>query len=187
MSAEDRVRWDKIYRQRARDPYPSPNPLLLQFTPAVTEGDTCRALDLAGGMGQNALWLAAQGYTVDLMDISRVGLQRARTEMTIHNLRTVNLLQIDVDGIQLEVNIYDLITVTHYLKRDLFPTIIKATKSGGRIIYDTFNIRYLELVPEFNRAFLLAIGELQSYFSQWDILHYEEDDHNSRIIAVKPR
>lgn len=187
MSAEDRVRWDKIYRQRAREPYPSPDPLLLQFTPAVTEGHSYRGLDLAGGMGQNALWLASQGYTVDLMDISRVGLQRARTEMTIRNLRTVNLLQIDVDGIELKENNYDLITVTHYLKRDLFATIIKATKAGGRVIYGTFNIRYLDLVPEFNKAFLLDIGELRTYFSQWDILHEEEEDHYSRIVAVKPR
>ena len=161
MSAEDRVRWDKVYKQRAREPYPDPNPLLLQYTPAVEDDDHPTALDLAGGVGQDALWLAAQGYTVDLMDISRIALQRARTEMTVQNIRNVNLLQIDVDAIELDEASYDLITVTHYLKRSLFAVMKKAIRPGGRIIYDTFNVRYLEIVPQFNTAFLLGIGELQ--------------------------
>ena len=51
MSAKDRVRWDKVYRQRARDPYPSPNPLLLEYTPPVDPDEGHTALDLAGGVG----------------------------------------------------------------------------------------------------------------------------------------
>ena len=130
MSAKDRVRWDKVYKQRARESYPNPDPFLLQYTPpAIDENVILTALDLAGGVGQNALWLASQGYTVDLMDISRVALQRARTEMVVQNVRSVNLLQIDVDDIQLKENAYDLVTVTRYLKRDLFPTIKASIKS----------------------------------------------------------
>lgn len=186
MSAEDRVRWDKVYKQRARDTFPDPNPLLLQFTPAVEEDEQRMALDLAGGVGQDALWLASQGYTVDLMDISRFALQRARTEMALQNIRNVNLLQIDVDEIELDESAYDLITVTRYLKRSLFTVMKKAIRPGGRIIYDTFNVKYLEIVPEFNTAFLLGIGELQSYFHGWQIIHSDEADHNSRLVAVKP-
>lgn len=186
MSAEDRVRWDKVYRQRTRDTYPDPNPILLQFTPPVKPEDNYTALDLAGGVGQDSVWLAQQGYTVDLMDISRVALQRARTEMALQNIRNINLLQVDVDDIDLKVSAYNLVTVTRYLQRDLFPPIKDSVKSGGRVIYDTYNVRYLQLVPEFNTAFLLGIGELRSYFPDWQILHEEEEDHNSRIVAVKP-
>lgn len=186
MSAEDRVRWDKVYRQRAKEAYPNPNPILLQFTPHVEADDGCTALDLAGGVGQDAIWLAQQGYTVDLMDISRVALQRARTEMMLRNVRRINLLQIDVDAIDLKSDAYNLVTVTRYLQRNLFSHIKNSVRSGGRVIYDTYNVRYLELVPEFNKAFLLGLGELQSYFHNWQIIHHEEEDHNSRIVAVKP-
>ena len=186
MSAEDRVRWDSVYKQRSHEPYPDPDPLLLQYIPPADSDDRLTALDLAGGLGQNALWLASQGYIVDLMDVSRVALQRARAEMAIRNLRNVNLLQIDVDDIQLDEATYDLVIVTRYLKRDLFPRIKDSVKPGGRVIYDTFNIRYLEKVPAFNKAFLLEIGELQSYFTTWTIISEDEADHNSRIVAVKP-
>jgi len=186
MSAEDRVRWDKIYRQRVKETYPNPNPILLQFTPAIESDQKHTALDLAGGVGQDAIWLAKQGYIVDLMEISRVALQRARTEMTSQNIRNINLLQVDVDTIDLDPDAYNLVTVTRYLQRDLFAPIKSSVKSGGRVIYDTFNVRYLELVPEFNKKFLLGIGELRSYFNNWQILHEEEEDHNSRIVAVKP-
>ena len=186
MSAKDRVRWDKIYQQRSQDPYPAPNPLLLQYAPPASEDSRLTALDLAGGLGQNALWLAEQGYSVDLMDISRVALQQARTEMTIRNIRNINLLQVDVDDIELKKESYNLVTVTRYLKRDLFPEIMASVIPGGRVIYDTFNVRYLEHVPEFNRAFLLQLGELRGFFSEWTILYEDEADHNSHIVAVKP-
>jgi 2-polyprenyl-3-methyl-5-hydroxy-6-metoxy-1,4-benzoquinol methylase len=126
MSSEDRIRWDNAYRQRLHRAYPSPDPLLLQFTPPLDkalgnkvsdaeaqddenshtpdnlEESVTRALDLAAGWGQNGLWLAEQGYNVDIMDISRVALQRARAEMAVRNLRNINLLQMDVDDLQLE-------------------------------------------------------------------------------------
>lgn len=186
MSAEDRVRWDQIYRQRFDQPYPAPDPLLLQFTPAVPQDQLLRALDFAGGQGQNGLWLAEQGYYVDIIDISRVGLQRARAEMAIRNLRNVNLLQIDFDDIQLDDEIYDMVCVFRYLRRDLFGQLMASVKSGGRLIYETYNTRYLELVPEFNTAFLLHPGELELAFQKWHVLHYEEPDHNARLVAVRP-
>jgi len=188
MAAEDRIRWDGVFRRSSNKPYPPPDPLLLQFTPlpAPPVEAPPRALDLAGGLGQNGLWLAAQGYTTDIMDISRVALRRALMEMTARNLRNVNLLQVDVDEIQLEAGAYEVVCVFRYLKRNLFPLLKKATQPGGRIIYSTFNLAYLEHVPDFNRNFLLDPQELVSYFMDWQILHHEEVGHVSNIVAIKP-
>ena len=33
MTGDDRLRWDQIYRERNEEPYPSPDPLLFEFTP----------------------------------------------------------------------------------------------------------------------------------------------------------
>jgi len=186
MSVEDRVRWDKVFRQRLSQPYPDPDPLLLQFTPPIQYNQRVYALDLAGGFGQNGLWLAAQGYLTDVIDISRVALNRARQEMAIRNIRYANLLQHDLDDLRLEANHYDVLCVFRYLKRDMFPLIKLAVKPGGRVIYETFNLRYLEIVPGFNPHFLLDTGELPVFFSDWQVIYEEEEKHHSRVVAVKP-
>ena len=199
MSAQDRIRWDEIYSKRNQDGnYPAPDTLLLDYAPAPESDTIPRALDLAGGFGQNGLWLAEQGYNVDIMDISRVGLRRARAEMTMRNIRNINLLQVDIDKLVLRrsglcdgINeicpqSYDLVIVFRYLRRPLFPILREAIRSGGRIIYETFNLNYLEQVPEFNRGFLLNSGELESAFNGWRFVHYDEASHVSQMVAVKP-
>ena len=186
MSAHDRVRWDNVYNQLNRKPYPAPDSLMLTYTPPVPANRERRGLDLACGYGQNGLWLAEHGYVVDLMDISRVALSRARAETASRNLRNVNILQFDLDDMDLDEETYHLICVFRYLKRDFMRKLKGAVIPGGRVIYETFNLRYLDLVPEFNTAFLLDVGELREMFTGWKVIHYEELDHISQIVAVKP-
>jgi len=186
MTAEDRIRWDKIYRDRKGKAFPNPDPLLYEYTPPVRRGQDRRALDLAGGIGQNGLWLATQGYIVDIMDISRIALTRTRVEMAMRNLRNVNLLQVDLDDFSLKEAHYDVLIVFRYLKRSAWDQIRAAVVPGGRIIYESFNLNYLEIVPEFNADFLLHPGELHDIFSLWKILYEEDEEHISRIVAVKP-
>lgn len=186
MSAADRHRWDQHYSQSQRSQYPAPDPILLQFTPVPTASERLRAVDIAGGLGQNGLWLAEQGYSVDIIDVSRVGLGRARSEMGLRNLRNVNLLQMDLDTLELNSATYEMVIVFRYLKRQLFPKIKQAVRSGGRVIYETFNTHYLEQVPDFNPDFLLEPDELATYFSDWKIIHYEEINYRSQLVAVRP-
>jgi tellurite methyltransferase len=186
MSQEDRARWDSIYRQRNQTVYPDPDPFLFEYTPPLTVSQEKRALDLAGGMGQNGLWLAQQGYTVDVMDISRMALIRGRAEMSARDLRNLNFLQVDLDNIDLKLNRYHLVCVFRYLKRDLFPQIRACIRPGGRIIYETYNTHYLDVVPQFNPVFLLEPGELAGYFADWKILHNADVKHIARLVAIKP-
>lgn len=186
MAAEDRIRWDGIFRQRTNQPYPPPDPLLLQYAPPPPSDDDPRALDLAAGFGQNGLWLAQEGYTVDIIDISRIALRRALSEQTMRNLRNVNLLQMDVDDLRLDAKRYDVVCVFRYLKRHLFPLLKRSIKPGGRIIYSTFNVDYLDVVPQFNKKFLLDLGELEGYFSDWQLVYSEDVGHVSHLVAIKP-
>jgi tellurite methyltransferase len=186
MSGQDRVRWDEVYRENAVEGYPPPDPILYEYAPPVNADDEHRALDLAAGVGQNGLWLAEQGYVVDLLDISRIGLLRAQTEAGERGLRNINLLPVDFDDYELEANRYDLVCVFRYLKRDFFSQIRRSVRPGGRVIYVTFNRRYLDVVPGFNSAFLLEIGELAGYFADWKVVHNWEENHISRVVAIKP-
>jgi len=183
MTAQDRIRWDQLYRERD-DNYPPPDPLLFEFTPPVS--DEPRALDVAAGLGQNGLWLAAQGYLVDMIDVSRVALLRAQQEMGRRQLRNINLYQADLDIYEFPINKYDLVCVFRYLDRDLFPKLRSCIRPGGRILYETFNTRYLEVAPGFNPDFLLEAGELAGYFADWKILHNNDGKQMSSLVAIKP-
>lgn len=185
MSARDRVKWNQTYQTKAQAPYPHPDLLLLDYTPSPREGAN-RALDLAGGRGQNGLWLAGQGYTVDIMDISRVALESARTEMAARGLRKVNLLAVDLDTTPLEAEAYEIICVFRFLNRRLFGEIADSIKHGGRIIYETYSLQYLDENPEFNPDYCLLGDELATAFDGWRILLNSEDGPVSRFVAIKP-
>ncbi len=188
MATQDRVRWDTIYRDRAEHPLPPPAPLLLEYTPPVTPtAIPPRALDFACGLGQNGLWLAEQGYVVDLMDISRVALNRVQTEMVKRGIRNANLLQIDADTVHLDESTYDLIAVFRFLHRDLLPRLNAAIKPGGRIIYETFNLQHLDANPDFNVDYLVQGDELKDAFKGWRILVHQHRNNITQLVALKPR
>ncbi|MBZ0280044.1 MAG: methyltransferase domain-containing protein [Anaerolineae bacterium] len=185
MSGKDRLRWDEIYRDKPEGvPFPTPDPLLFEFTPLVI--GEARALDLAAGLGQNGLWLAAQCYTVDLIDISRVALLRAQAEMGKRGLRNINLYPVDLDNHDLSGTPYQLVCVFRYLNRDLFPKLRNCIAPGGRIIYETFNQRYLQIAPDFNPNYVLNPGELTAHFADWKIIHHLEATHVTQLVAIKP-
>lgn len=183
ISNEDRQRWDAVYRKHLHKPLPPPDPLLLNYTPP---GGDRAALDVAAGFGQNALWLAAQGYIVDVMDISRVALGRARVEAGQREIRGLNFFQVDLDSTFLAPDSYQLVCVFRFLKRRLFTQLRACVAPGGRIIYQTFNMNYLRIRYDFNPAHLLEPGELVGYFSDWDIVLNREVEHVSQLVAIKP-
>ena len=83
-------------------------------------------------------------------------------------------------------NHYALVCVFRYLKHDLFPQLRSCIRPGGRIVYETYNINYLNHVPQFNADFLLKPGELAGYFYNWKVLYDTQADHISRFVAIKP-
>jgi SAM-dependent methyltransferase len=186
MSVKDRAKWNSIYKNRVGDVFPRPDLLLLDYTPPIPLEAERRALDLAGGMGQNGLWLAEQGYIVDILDISHTALDRAHTEMTHRKIRTVNLLCVDLDEATLSPDTYDLVCVFRYLNRRLLVNLLTAIKPGGRLIYETFNQTVLEARPDFNPMFCLGAGELTASFPKWRVLRDANAGPWTQFVAIKP-
>ena len=89
-----------------------------------------RALDIAGGAGANAVWLASQGWDVTLADISPVGLavadEHARSAGVV--LRT---LEIDLEREPFPPGPWDLIVCVRFLWRPLFAIIPERCRRGA--------------------------------------------------------
>lgn len=199
MAARDRAYWDTVYRayQAEAQEYPAPNPLLFMYTPPVLqtvdqESDNVPcALDLAAGLGQNGLWLASQGYSVDLVDISRVGLMLAQNEAAERGVRHVNFLQTDLDdstplAFAEQRPQYDVLAIFQFFRRDLIRDLRAAVKPGGRVICETWNVHALDVDTESTRESLLEPGELAGYFADWHVLRHADVNGMSQIVAIKP-
>lgn len=71
----DSSSWDERYAGSDLVWSATPNQWVEQVAAGLAPG---RVLDLAGGEGRNALWLAERGWQATVVDFSQVGLDRAR-------------------------------------------------------------------------------------------------------------
>ena len=136
-----------------------------------------KALDIAGGVGRHAIWLAQRGWQVRLLDISDVGIVQA-----MENARRAKVEQFisaeiqDLDGSQdFGCEQYDLILGFFFLQRKLFPALAAALKPGGHLIYKTYTTDHTQFGKgPSHPMFLLQPNELLQAFSSMRILHYHE-------------
>lgn len=185
MSQTDRQRWE----QRYADPDENlkktgPHPLLLRHAPPALPG--CRALELACGLGRDALWLAELGWQVDALDISLTALIQARAEMLRRKLSGVHFVAADLDDFPLPRCAYDLVYVFRFLDRRLFPAIIERVRPGGLVIYETLNVRRLEAHPDTCADHMLHLGELPGYFPGWTVIEARDGARMSSFVGRKP-
>ena len=71
----DAAAWDERYAASDLVWSAGPNAFVVEEVAGLTPG---RAIDLAGGEGRNALWLAEQGWDAELVEFSAVALDKAR-------------------------------------------------------------------------------------------------------------
>ncbi|WP_455203137.1 methyltransferase domain-containing protein, partial [Kaarinaea lacus] len=148
--------------------------LLPPLTEPVAPSQQVMALDLACGLGANALYLAQQGFTVHAWDISSVAIEKlqqaaARQQLNIQaQIRDIEEHPPDPCG-------FDVIVVSRYLQRSIIPQIVSALKSKGLLFYQTFIKAKNPQVGPTNAEFLLNNNELLSLFKDLTILAYREE------------
>ena len=189
MAASDRERWDAKYADKPVPDQFSPDEWLIEQVAGLPPG---RALELACGLGHNAIWLALDGWQVDAVDISPTGLARAEDLAARHGAR-VNWIAADLDEFNPESTAYDLVLVFRFLDRGQLPGAIqRALRPGGRLINETFTMAHLARPDSHmkNPAFVLEPGELPRLFPQLDVLSYAEcslaDRDVARLVAAMP-
>ena len=83
---------------------------------------------------------------------------------------------------------FDVVIVTRYLQRDLFPALVGALAPGGVILYETFTeAQRAHGWGPTSPAHLLAAGELPTYFSELEMLFYEEVAGPEAVARVAAR
>ncbi len=175
-------KWNRLYAQGRRSRL---HPTLVQYLPWASVG---RALDIACGTGENALYLAQQGFHVDALDISEVALRQAQRQARARGL-PVHFIVCDAVTFSYPPNTYDLVLNFYFLERRIFPLIARTLKPGGLLIFETFNWRHRRVRPEANPAHLLRPGELGQAFTDlgFHILTHKEEDNRTTLVARKPK
>ncbi|MGC2247426.1 MAG: class I SAM-dependent methyltransferase [Terriglobales bacterium] len=175
-SSNERDRWNKKYRESPGS-WLEPDPFLsFAFSEYVRPLFPApgRALDLAGGAGRHAIWLARQGWEVTLVDIAKAGIEEARQNAGPLASR-VRCVEDDLTRFRASQIQFDVVMAFFYLDRKLFPEIVKSIRPGGLLVYKTLTRAQLDLSggPK-DPAYLLEKGELPRLAAGMQVLHYLE-------------
>ncbi|MEH7158415.1 class I SAM-dependent methyltransferase [Neobacillus drentensis] len=177
---DSKTKWNAKYKERMNNMMePVPNPRLKnQF--AYLNGGI--ALDLACGLGGNSLFLAGMNYQVESLDISDVAINYLYEYATKNHLniqpRVCDLT--DLNHLNLLNHSFDLVVISYYLDRSLFPMVKEIIKDRGFLFMETFYH-----VPQTENEGVSAQHKLQPHelkivFGDWKILFFEENEQEGR-------
>ncbi len=171
MTTSNKNKWDLRYLHADHVQYPvaeilSENAFLLP--------KTGKALDLACGMGANALFLAHHGLVTDAWDSSDVAIKKLNVFANGKKLPLTPKV-LDIKPVHLKAASYDVIVISKFLDRDLCAKITDSLKPGGLIFYQTFTQEKTSLQGPNNPDFLLAKKELLNLFSRLNVVYYREN------------
>ncbi len=167
VSRADRERWNRKYASGNPNADFTPAPLLVEYRHWL-DGHGM-ALDVACGVGQNAMFLARCGYEVVAVDASLAGLRYARSEIARAQLEVL-LVAADTDTFVFPRDRFALVVVFRFLDRALVPRIKRTVQPGGLVFYQTFNVNQLRFAPQMHRNYLLEPGELTRLFGDFETL-----------------
>jgi tellurite methyltransferase len=195
--------WNARHREAAAHPPPAPAPFLVECFPLLPRAHPhSRALDLACGAGQNAVWLAERRWPVLALDFSSAALDRALAlassrGIPVHRASPaaisahfdgIVLMEADLENCPLPETAFDLILCFHYLHRPLFPAIERALAPGGHLLYETFtDLQLAHADGPRDPGHLLHPGELRSAFSHLEPLFYRECESPQAVASLLAR
>ena len=194
MTAETmRQKWNACYSS-SDVTIPEPAWVLTQYEYLLSAGG--HALELACGLGGNAIRLAEKGFMVTAWDISDVAIRTLQNFSLSRNLM-LNAEIRDVEREPPEPASQDVIVVSNFLYMPLMRYIADALRPGGLVYYQTWSIdRPPGMGGPSNPDFLLKRNELLRAFSALDVLAFHDEglagDLNrglrgqSAIVARKP-
>jgi 2-polyprenyl-3-methyl-5-hydroxy-6-metoxy-1,4-benzoquinol methylase len=190
MSIDERTSWNQKYSEGSHSSL-EPDPFLVSaYDEFLSSQPPGTALDVAGGVGRHAIWLAQRSWRVKLLDISDVGIKQAiANAKSTGSAVSISSEVRDLNDMQdLGREQYDLVIVFFFLQRELFPALISALKPGGLLIYKTYTMAKKNFGggPS-HPMFLLEPNELLRAFSSLRVLHYHETIREKGVAELVAR
>ena len=134
-----------------------------------------QALDLACGLGGNALLLAQHGLAVTAWDLSPVAVNRLRQSAEGLGLQGLTAEVRDLERRPPPPDCFDLIIVSYFLERSLAPYLVASLKPGGLLFYQTYTrFEVSKRGPE-NPLYRLDENELLVLFRPLSVRYYREE------------
>ena len=182
----DAEHWDGRWAEAG--PPGDPEPWLVRAADLLPSSG--RAVDLAGGQGRNALWLAGLGLDVTVVDVSAVGLERARSTAEQRGLH-LSTIQRDLPLEGAPPGPWDLAVIVRYLDRALLAGLPAVLAEGGLLAFSQPTVVNLERHEHPTERFLLAEGEMASLVDAIDGLEVvalfegwtPEGTHEAQLLA----
>ncbi len=169
--------WDAMYLERDAVWSGEPNPQLVAEVADLPPG---RVLDMGCGEGADALWLAARGWKVTAIDISRIALSRAAAneQQASTPAGAVEWRHADAAATPPEVRAYDLVSLQYFPVRRqpgdaALRALLDAVAPGGTLLVGTHHHAEVAHLPEIAEYYTLQdIADLLG--QDWTITVFEE-------------
>lgn len=187
MSDTDRCKWNARYATDKAAPT-EPSRVLTSLAACLPISGT--ALDLAGGGGRHAVWLARRGLQVTIWDISHAGLAIAHHQAQAAGVK-IATQEVDLENpTGLPTGKFNLVLITYYLNRSLLAMSHELLLPGGILAMIHPTLSNLERHDKPPAEFLLAEGELPTLVPQLRVATYQEgwlDDgrHDAVLVAIR--
>ena len=186
MSADAR-KWNRKYERLAQEPPREPSLLLRSLDARLPRCG--RALDLAGGDGRNAIWLAQRGLEVTLADISEVGLQLAQRRAARCGV-SLSVEQVDLKSQAPPAGPWDLVVSILFLDRGLVRRTHELLAPGGLLVLIQPTRSNLERHAKPPERYLLEDGEAPRLATGLTLVEYQEGwlaegRHEALLVARK--
>jgi SAM-dependent methyltransferase len=186
----DRERWNGKWRERAGE-LETEAPFLREH--AIQLPSRGKALDVAGGAGRNAIWLARRGLDVTVVDVSDVALDKAERRAQNAGLASrMKFVRHDLDADLPFAPLFELVLVFHYLNRARRDDYVSLLHGGGTLIAVQPTVQNLERHPSPSRQYLVELGEMEAWVRElgMDVVvaregWTDEGRHEAAVIAKR--
>ncbi len=174
--------WDERYSGDGFSFGTEPNAFLVSQADYLKPG--LRVLVPGDGEGRNGVWLAQQGLIVDSVDVSPLGVAKAR-KLAAQRGVEINAQVADLTDWRWPEDTYDIAAslYMHFFDADrpsIHRAMLKALKPGGVLILEAFNIQQLEMKKRYHSGgpktpdMLFSKEKLASDFADHAVLMLEE-------------
>jgi len=170
-------KWNNIYTQKSCVDL-IPSTVLVENAHLLPNRG--KALDLACGLGANAIYLAKHKLIVDAWDVSTTALKKLDEHSQLNKL-TVNTYVRDVEKNPPEIDSYEVVTVSQFLHRPTFSALCQSLRIGGLLYYQTYTLDKVDQVGPNNTDYLLNKNELLQRCDGMEILVYREEGAQGNI------